>query len=113
MPGSSSSLAVCLGMSAIGTPTRRDNLTFGPVWRPMLHLLSAGDQRPLKTGAATVIGRLTGSIPADLVLSMLVRAPRRAGRHASFHETGGAVYRLTHCEQAARPTMSSLESASS
>src|SRR5437870_5125030 len=36
MPGSSSSFVVCLGMSAIGTPTRRDSLTFGPMYRPMM-----------------------------------------------------------------------------
>src|SRR2546423_512411 len=35
MPGSWSSLAVCLAISAMGTPTRRGRFTLGPMLRAM------------------------------------------------------------------------------
>src|SRR4051812_18057710 len=70
MPGSSRSPEVCFGISAIGTPTRRDSFTFGPRYRPMTRPDSFSEQAR----------RGNWKFASDL---FAVRAHRMVLRHAS------------------------------
>src|SRR5437588_11834756 len=110
MPGSVSSSLVCLGVSAIGTPQRRDNLTFGPMYRPMNPTLSTGG--PVTYGGA--IARLRtcdakfpstySRSPGRMVLRHATR-PRRAARNAVHSFDGGTgLYASPRPLQAAGPS---------
>src|SRR5437667_73851 len=94
MPGSVSSSFRCLGLSAMATPQRRDNFTFGPVYRPMGHAsLSTGKSMPAQDmRRGFVMKPAYARFPPFMVLRHERRFIARSRIGDPYNDAGAGLY---------------------